>query len=307
MKTELAKLLLASGRKTRIRFGADLYCKSSLSQGRFYGIPPRRPAKEQEAKDQSSEDLFLRNLKFGDRNAGEDGKLAGNGGDDDRPESFLLQKLKLGLKTDEQTPPIKKIEDDPPLSDSSAQDADGIFRKMKETGLIPNAVAMLDGLCKDGLIQEAMKLFGVMREKGAIPEVVIYTAVVEGFCKAAKFDDAKRIFRKMQNNGISPNAFSYKILIEGLLRGRRMEDSVEVSLEMLDVGHSLTVGTFTELIDQLCKINGVEKAAGVVRRLREKGLAIEDRVIREHLDKKGPSNSQTWEAIFGKKMPHQPL
>jgi len=87
---------------------------------------------------------------------------------------------------------------------------------MKETGLVPNAVAMLDGLCKDGLVQEAMKLFGTMREKGTIPEVVIYTAVVDGFCKAHKFDDAKRVFRKIQSNGITPNAFSYGVLIQGL-------------------------------------------------------------------------------------------
>ena len=68
-----------------------------------------------------------------------------------------------------------------------------IFKKMKETSLIPNVVAKLDGLCKDGLVQEAMKLFGLMREKVTIPEVVIYIAVVDGFCKAQKLDDAIRI------------------------------------------------------------------------------------------------------------------
>ena len=51
-----------------------------------------------------------------------------------------------------------------------------------------------------------MKLFGLIREKGTIPEVVVYTAVVDGFCKAEKLEEAIRIFRKMQNNGISPNA-----------------------------------------------------------------------------------------------------
>lgn len=229
----------------------------------------------------------------------------------DRPESFLLQKLKLGMKKDEDKAqaeaPIQIPNGDPPLSESAAPDADDIFRKMKETGLIPNAVAMLDGLCKDGLIQEAMKLFGVMRETGTIPEIVVYTAVVEGFSKAERFDDAKRVFRKMQNHGISPNAFSYKVLIEGLLRGKRLEDSVDFCLEMLDAGHSLTVATFTDVIDEACKVKGVEEAGGVVRRLRERGLAVDDRAVREHLDKKGPSTPQIWEAIFGKKPSQRPL
>ncbi|KAG8375827.1 hypothetical protein BUALT_Bualt10G0140800 [Buddleja alternifolia] len=132
-------------------------------------------------------------------------------------------------------------------------DADEIFTKMKETGLIPNAVAMLDGLCKDGLVQEAMKLFGLMREKGMIPEVVIYTAVVEGFCKAHKFDDAVRIFKKMQSNRVVPNAFSYGVLIRGLCKGKRFEDAYGFSIEMLEAGHSPNLATFTGLIDGYCR------------------------------------------------------
>lgn len=43
---------------------------------------------------------------------------------------------------------------------------------MKETWSIRNVVAMLDGLCKDGLVKESMKLFVLMREKGLILEVL---------------------------------------------------------------------------------------------------------------------------------------
>ncbi|ONK68766.1 uncharacterized protein A4U43_C05F15780 [Asparagus officinalis] len=190
---------------------------------------------------------------------------------------------------------------------SVPEEADVIFKKMKETGLIPNAVAMLDGLCKDGLVQEAMKLFGLMRERGTIPEVVIYTAVVEGFCKAAKFDDAKRIFRKMQKNGIVPNAFSYGVMIQGLIKGKRLEDAVEFCVEMLESGHSPNPATLTGLVDGFCKEKGVEEAEGFVRSLREKGFAIDEMGVREYLDKKGPYSPMVWEAIFGKKKSQRPF
>ncbi|XP_050109478.1 pentatricopeptide repeat-containing protein At4g38150-like [Malus sylvestris] len=117
-------------------------------------------------------------------------------------------KLKLGLDMSNKEEP-QEVPEQPQVS----EEADQIFMKMKETGLIPNAVAMPDGLCKDALVQEAIKLFGSMREKGTIPEVVIYTVVVDGFCKAQKFEDAKRIFRKMQSNGIVPNAFPSSVLL----------------------------------------------------------------------------------------------
>lgn len=181
------------------------------------------------------------------------------------------------------------------------EDADEIFRKMKETGLIPNAVAMLDGLCKDGLVQEAMKLFGLMRERGTIPEVVIYTAVVEGFCKAHKLDDAVRIFKKMQSIGITPNAFSYGILIQGLLGAKRLDDAREFCLEMLESGHSPNVVTFIGLVDAYCREKGLEEAQTMISSLREKGFCLNEKAVREHLEKKGPFLPLVWEAIFGKK------
>ncbi|XP_008799153.2 LOW QUALITY PROTEIN: pentatricopeptide repeat-containing protein At4g38150 [Phoenix dactylifera] len=232
----------------------------------------------------------------------------------DKTGDTLFKKLNLGDAGSggnvEVAPQKKSKQSSGPDSvalESVPEDADEIFRKMKETGLIPlflffipNAVAMLDGLCKDGLIQEAMKLFGLLREKGTVPEVVIYPAVVEGFCKAAKFDDAKRIFRKMQKNGIVPNAFSYAVLIQGLCKGGKLEDSVEFCMEMLDAGHLPNAATFTGLVDGCCKDKGVEEAGSLVRTLRERGFAVDEKAARVHLDKKGPLSPVVWEASFGK-------
>lgn len=140
-----------------------------------------------------------------------------------------------------------------------------------------------------------------MREKGTIPEVVIYTAVVEGFCKAQKLDDAKRIFGKMKSNGISPNAFSYAVLIRGLCKGKRLEDAVEICVEMLDAGHSPNLATFTGLVDVFCQEKGLEEAQSVIRALTQKGSYFDEKLVREYLDKKGPFLPLVWEAIFGKK------
>ncbi|XP_012462311.1 pentatricopeptide repeat-containing protein At4g38150 isoform X2 [Gossypium raimondii] len=190
--------------------------------------------------------------------------------EDSQSDVNFLEKFKLGLENKRERVPseseaMHRKEHEEKLS--PPEDADEIFKKMKETGLIPNAVAMLDGLCKDGLIQEAMKLFGLMREKGTIPEVVIYTAVVDGFCKAHKLEDAKRIFRKMQSKA----------------------------------GHSPNVTTFVGLVDGLCKEKGVEEAVNVIGTLKQKGFLVNDKAVRQFLDKRAPFSPLVWEAIFGKK------
>ncbi|KAI3823451.1 hypothetical protein L1987_04887 [Smallanthus sonchifolius] len=227
----------------------------------------------------------------------------------------FLDRFKLGFDQEQNKPNSDKLdssratgegevvaeEPSPPPLPTPPEDADEIFRKMKETGLIPNAVAMLHGLCSDGLVQDAMKLFGVMRERGSIPEVVIYTAVVEGFCKANKPDEAIRIFRKKQNNGVVPNAFSYGVLVQGLVKGKQLDDALEFCLEMVEAGHLPNLATFTGLVNSFCRERGLESAQIMIRNLKDKGFGFDEKGVRDFMEKKGPFLPMVWEAIFGKK------
>lgn len=209
-------------------------------------------------------------------------------------ERFKLGEVDSGGKAEE--PPLEsETEPSPP------EDHDEIFRKMKETGLIPNAVAMLDGLCKDGLVQDAMKLFAKMRERGTIPEVVVYTAVVEAFCKSGKPDDAVRIFRKMQSSKVVPNAFSYNLIVQGLCRCKRSEESLGFCVEMLEAGHSPNVGSFVRLVQGLCDEKGVEETREAIGKLRGKGFVINEKAVQAFLDKKADFSPTLWDVIFGNK------
>eukprot|EP01018_Ginkgo_biloba_P032629 Gb_29332 [translate_table: standard] len=212
----------------------------------------------------------------------------------------LIPKNELGGDDLQENQPNNATEDANAV-DPESQDVQQIFQKMKETGLIPNAVAMLDGLCKDGLVQEAMRLFGEMREKGSIPEVVIYTAVVDGFCRAWKLNDAKRVFKKMQANGIVPNAFSYTVLIQGLCKDRKLEDAAQFSLEMLEKGWRPNVATYILMVDAFCKEQKIDDARRVISQMKEKGFVADERSVRDYMDKKGPFFPSVWEVMFGKK------
>ena len=221
----------------------------------------------------------------------------------------FLEQFKLGVVHQEEGDSSREQKPQEETSQPIAppEDADEIFKAMKEGGLIPNAVAMLDGLCKDGLVQEAMKLFGSMRDKGTIPEVVIYTAVVEGFCKAHKIDDAKRIFRKMQSSGISPNAFSYGVLVQGLCTCNMLDEAVDFCVEMLEAGHSPNVPTFVGLVDALCREKGVEQAQSAIDTLNQKGFAVNLKTVKDFMEKTAPFPSLAWEAIFKKKPVEKPF
>jgi pentatricopeptide repeat protein len=295
-----------------------------------YSTGDRRRRVIREAQKDEEDEAFLRTLNFGadpENNPLPPPPRRGRGSPDASPSAgeaenqqrlqperstqkvvgeTLLEKLKLGngnggvasaagYGAERQQNPESEPQQQQPA------DVDEIFRKMKQTGLIPNAVAMLDGLCKNGLMQDAMKLFGLMREKGAIPEVVIYTAVVDAFCKAAKLDDAVRILRKMQGNGIIPNAFSYWLLIQGLCKGGRLDDAVVFCVEMFEAGLSPNAETFVDMVDAVCKAKGVDEGEMLVRSFQDRNFAIDEKSIRDHLAKKGPFSPVVWEVLLGKK------
>ncbi|KAF4359791.1 hypothetical protein F8388_008353 [Cannabis sativa] len=60
----------------------------------------------------------------------------------------------------------------------------------------PNLVwygAIIDGLCKEGLMEKAQQLFLEMKEKGVLPDVVVYSSLMHGLCYADKWEEAKAL------------------------------------------------------------------------------------------------------------------
>ncbi|KAK4408381.1 hypothetical protein Sango_0419100 [Sesamum angolense] len=105
----------------------------------------------------------------------------------------------------------------------------------------------------------------------------------------------------MQSNGVVPNVFSYQVLVRGLCSGKRLEDAYLFTIEMLEAGHSPNLATFTGLVDGYCREKGLEEAQTVIQAMRQKGYFVEEKAVREYLDKKGPFLPLVWEAILGKK------
>eukprot|EP01018_Ginkgo_biloba_P008586 Gb_26477 [translate_table: standard] len=190
--------------------------------------------------------------------------------------------------------PVIQEPDDP-------TDLQEIFHKMKEDGLIQNAVAMFDGLSKDGLTHEAMKLFGEMKDKGTVPEVVAHTAVVEAYSKAGKPKDAVRVFMRMQASGVKPNAYSYAVLIQGLCKGGMHDDAGKYAVEMLGYGWRPNVTTYVMLVDAFCKAQKSDEARTLLGRMKEKGFVPNEKATRQHMNKQGRFNRPVMDVLFGKK------
>ena len=52
---------------------------------------------------------------------------------------------------------------------------------------------MIDGLCKEGKLDDGMKILSEMSNKTVWPNVVTYSLIVDGLCIEAKLDEGMKL------------------------------------------------------------------------------------------------------------------
>ena len=65
-----------------------------------------------------------------------------------------------------------------------------LFDEMCGRGLVPNGVTfttLIDGQCKGGKVDLALKNFQMMLAQGVRPDLVTYNALINGLCKVTNF------------------------------------------------------------------------------------------------------------------------
>lgn len=116
-----------------------------------------------------------------------------------------------------------------------------------------------EGLCKEGKLDEAMKLFFEMARRNICPNVVTYNALIDGLCKEGKLAKVGKLFSEMVAKNICPNLFTYNALINGLCKERKWQEATRVLHEMLNKGASQMLSHTTLLLMVLAKKTSLRK------------------------------------------------
>ncbi|MCI31326.1 pentatricopeptide repeat-containing protein, partial [Trifolium medium] len=71
------------------------------------------------------------------------------------------------------------------------------FEEMQKQGLKPNTItynSLINGLCNNGKLEDAVNLWDKMVGLGLKPDIVTYNALINGFCKKKMMKEAKKVF-----------------------------------------------------------------------------------------------------------------
>nr|ABK24066.1 unknown [Picea sitchensis] len=147
--------------------------------------------------------------------------------------------------------------------------------------------------------EEKKKLFGQMKDKSKMPDVVAHTAVVEAYAKAGKPKDALKVFMRMQASGCLPNSYSYSVLIQGLCQGGMLQEAGKYTLEMLSYGWKPNAATYVTLIDSYLRAQKADEMRQLLAKLKEKGFVADDKAARQHMKSMGRFNRGVMDMLFG--------
>lgn len=107
--------------------------------------------------------------------------------------------------------------------------------EMERSNCEPNSFTcciLMDGLCKDGRVEEAMTWLEKMRRKGLEVDVTL----VNGFRSKGCLDRGKALFDEMLEKGISQNLVAYSCLMNGFCKKGLWREATAVLQTITDRG-----------------------------------------------------------------------
>ncbi|XWS48030.1 hypothetical protein CRYUN_Cryun13aG0037000 [Craigia yunnanensis] len=174
-----------------------------------------------------------------------------------------------------------------------------LLNKVMKRGVSPNLFTVnifVQGLCRQGAFNEAVRLLNsVSREglkpdvtynslicclykifndeifKGFIPDEFTYCSLINGLCQDGEIDRAVTVFNEALRKGLKPNIIMYNTLIKGLSLQGLILQALQLMNEMSENGCSPDIWTYNIVIDGLCKMGCVSDANNLLNDAIAKG------------------------------------
>ncbi|CAL5416392.1 unnamed protein product [Camellia sinensis] len=150
-----------------------------------------------------------------------------------------------------------------------------VLRSMQKWNYKPNVVmynTIIDSLCKDRNVDDALSLLVEMTQQDVAPDVITYSTLIHGLCNLGQWEEAKRMLRDMTDKNVSLNVLTFTTLIDALCK-EGMAKEAEVVLEvMVQRGVCPDAVTYGALMDGYFLRGQMDKAIGVFHSMVDKGI-----------------------------------
>ncbi|XP_015889588.3 pentatricopeptide repeat-containing protein At2g17525, mitochondrial [Ziziphus jujuba] len=152
---------------------------------------------------------------------------------------------------------------------------DGLTFLTSMEKLFPRAVdrsLRILNLCKEGILEDAKRVYNKMVEEGGAPSVLIYDCLVHKFCQEGCFFEAFELLNEMIAHGYYPIASTYNALISGFCRLGRVGNALRLMEDMVGRGCLPDAGSYNPVVVALCRERESQKAIRILLQMVERGI-----------------------------------
>ncbi|KAL8259736.1 hypothetical protein R6Q59_027689 [Mikania micrantha] len=133
-------------------------------------------------------------------------------------------------------------------------------------------LSMLESLCNEGKMIEAIDLLSRISEKGITSDTIMYNTVFTALGKLKQISHLQDLYAKMKKDGPLPDIFTYNILISSFGRAGRVDEAVNIFDELENSDCKPDIVSYNSLINCLGKNGDVDEAHMRFIEMEEKGL-----------------------------------
>ncbi|KAL7146022.1 hypothetical protein ABFS83_06G013400 [Erythranthe nasuta] len=149
------------------------------------------------------------------------------------------------------------------------------FRDLKQQGYDLDIVTyniLISSLCKARMWKSMMSLLEELSVSDHEPNAITYTAVMKACFRRKHFREGLEIFLEMKSKGYAYDLFSYCTVVGALLKSGRSQDTYSLIAHMIKIGYELDIVSYNTLINWHCKEHKIENAYNLSIVAKERGL-----------------------------------
>ncbi|KAF8378534.1 hypothetical protein HHK36_029877 [Tetracentron sinense] len=157
------------------------------------------------------------------------------------------------------------------------QDAVKFFQETKGNDFRPCVVSLnilMSGFCKKGFVDVAKSFLCMMLKHGLLPDRYSYNTLIHGLCVAGCMEEALEFSDDMERHGVEPDVVTYNILVYGFRLLGLMSEALKVIHKMLLKGLSLDLVTYTILICGHCQRGNIEEGLKLREEMLSQGFQL---------------------------------
>ncbi|KAF4355104.1 hypothetical protein G4B88_004316 [Cannabis sativa] len=130
---------------------------------------------------------------------------------------------------------------------------------------------LIHGVCKIGVVDEALRLVKQMESVGFHPNVFTYTMLVDGFCNSNRVDEAFQVLETMKKRNVSPNEATIRSFVHGVFRSLVPGKAFELLFGYVKNGNFFSKLACDTILYCLTSNSMVKETAQFLREIRLKG------------------------------------